>query len=266
MKRWLRFFCLFLCAAFFSFSCAGAEFEFTDERFQGVFTKENLDRIISEYELYDGWYWTTQPYIVQSFHGLEEKPGWTDTAVNVLGLTSFKPGYYGCRWNSNNVLPELPALGYGECYAFASFVGYLLSGEYNPHGHWDRYYSLEASGGLRIGDIVRTEFRGEDGRKYNHSAIVYSDNGKPVKMRAKPSTKCSLYWLVPVGSEVLVDEWGDEWSKITWSDIMGYMMTKFLRPTGGGDLYTVTVPHLTLYQAEALIEQYPGSSKTVERG
>ena len=89
-------------------------------------------------------------------------------------MTSFKPGYYGCRWNSNNVLPELPALGYGECYAFASFVGYLLSGEYNPHGHWDRYYSLEASGGLRIGDIVRTEFRGEDGRKYNHSAIVYS--------------------------------------------------------------------------------------------
>ena len=174
VKKWFRFLCLFVCAALIPVSCAGAEFEFSDERFQGVFTTENLDRIISEYELYDGWYWTTRPYIVQSFHGLEEKPGWTDTAVNVFGLTSFVPGYYGCRWNSNNVLPELPALGFGECYAFASFVGYLLSGEYNPHGHWDRYYSLETSGGLRVGDIVRTEFTGEDNKKYHHSAVVYS--------------------------------------------------------------------------------------------
>ena len=30
-------------------------------------------------------------------------------------------------------------------------------------------------------------------------ATVYAENGKPVKMRAEPSTGCSLYWIVPVG-------------------------------------------------------------------
>ena len=174
MKKWSRLFCLTVCAVFLCVTAASAEFEFSDERFQGAFTTENLDRIIEEYELHDGWYWTTHPYTVQTFHGQENKPGWTDTAVNVFGQTAYTPGYYGCRWNSNNVLPELPALGYGECYAFASFVGYLLSGEYNPHGHWTRYYSLETSGGLRVGDIVRTEFMGEDHKKYQHSAVVYS--------------------------------------------------------------------------------------------
>ena len=174
MAKWFRLFCLTVCAVFISFSAASAEFVFSDVRFQGTFTTENLDRIIEEYELYDGWYWTTPPYFVQTFHGLENKPGWTNTAANILGLTGYLPGYYGCRWNSNNVLPELPALGYGECYAFASFIGYLLSGEYNPHGHWNRYYSLETSGGLRVGDIVRTEFLGENQKKYQHSAVVYS--------------------------------------------------------------------------------------------
>ena len=40
-----------------------AEFIFSDTRFQNDFTTENIDRIIEEYEFYDGWYWTTQPDI-----------------------------------------------------------------------------------------------------------------------------------------------------------------------------------------------------------
>lgn len=97
-------------------------------------------------------------------------------------------------------------------------------------------------------------------------AIVVSENGKPVKMRAKPSTKCRLYWEVPVGSEVLILEWEDNWCHIQWAGQTGYMMSAFLRPTGGSDLYTVIIPHLTLYQAEALLERYPGSHMEIERG
>ena len=97
-------------------------------------------------------------------------------------------------------------------------------------------------------------------------AMVYAKNGKPVKMRAKPSTKCSLYWEVPVGSIVIVDKWGDEWSNITWNDIMGYMMTCFLTPCGDSGLYTVTVPHLTAEQADSLISVFPGAYKEPERG
>ena len=37
-----------------------APLSFEDTAFQGQFTTENLDRIIEEYELNDGWYWTTR--------------------------------------------------------------------------------------------------------------------------------------------------------------------------------------------------------------
>ena len=97
-------------------------------------------------------------------------------------------------------------------------------------------------------------------------AIVVSENGKPVKMRAKPSTKCRLYWEVPVGSEVLILAWEDNWCHIMWAGQTGYMMSAFLRPTGGSDLYTVIIPNLTVYQAEALLERYPGSHMEIERG
>ena len=97
-------------------------------------------------------------------------------------------------------------------------------------------------------------------------AVVTAENGKPVKMRAKPSTSCKLYWEVPCGSIVIVDEWGAEWSKITWDDRMGYMMTKFLSPQDDGELYTVIIPNLSLRQADELIELYPGAYMEKERG
>lgn len=90
------------------------------------------------------------------------------------------------------------------------------------------------------------------------TAIVSSANGKAVKMRAKPSMSCRLYWDVPNGSEVIVDEHGETWSKITWHDRMGYMLTNFLSfnetPT---DLVTVIIPGLTRDQANVLLIQYP---------
>ena len=173
MKIKFRFFSLVLCLMLLFSATASAGFEFSDDRFVGDFTTENLDRIIEEYELYDGWYWTTRPYVTQTFHALEDTPGWTSTAVNVYERRRYEQGYYGCRWNANIVIPEHPDLGWGECFGFASFIGYLLSGETNPHGRWTRFYSLKAAGDLRVGDIIRTEFDvGE--KSYHHSAVVYS--------------------------------------------------------------------------------------------
>lgn len=104
-------------------------------------------------------------------------------------------------------------------------------------------------------------------------AVVVADNGSTVKMRDKPSQGCNLYWDVPIGSEVIVDHWncntdkkGQLWSRITWNDMTGYMMSDFLRPADCGELYTVTITNLTLYQADALIARYPGSTKQSERG
>ena len=133
MKKY-QWFCLLLASVFLCVSPAFAAFDFEDTRFQGVFTTENLDRIIKEYELNDGWYWTTRPYVTQTFQGVEDAPGWTDTAVNVYKRPYYKAGVYGCRWGCN-------------------------------------------AGGVRVGDIVRTEFtavvKGKE-KKYYHSAVVYS--------------------------------------------------------------------------------------------
>ena len=87
---------------------------------------------------------------------------------------------------------------------------------------------------------------------------VFSENGKPVKMRAKPSTLCRTWWEVPNGSEVILMEPGDTWSEIIWAGRSGYMMTKFLREGEQVPLYTVTIKGLTKEQAEELARTYGG--------
>ena len=100
------------------------------------------------------------------------------------------------------------------------------------------------------------------------TAVVVADHGNTVKMRAKPSTKCNLYWDVPVGSVVTVKEHKDDWCKIVYDKITGYMMTQFLdfnpSPSPSTTLYTVHIPYLTKEQAQELLKQYPGSWMTEE--
>lgn len=95
------------------------------------------------------------------------------------------------------------------------------------------------------------------------TAVVYAESGKTVKMRNKPSTSCSLYWLVPCGTTAEILEWGDDWSHIRafaeGALRTGYMMSKFLirnDPPVGGE-YTVHIPNLTREQAQSLVAQYP---------
>lgn len=67
-------------------------------------------------------------------------------------------------------------------------------------------------------------------------ATVWSDNGKPVKMRAEPNQNCRLYDEVDVGTMVGVDAYncttdakGNQWSKVSYGTRKGwYIMTRFL--------------------------------------
>lgn len=103
-------------------------------------------------------------------------------------------------------------------------------------------------------------------------ATVYAENGKPVKMRAKPSTSCSLYWEVPCGAEVQVYDWeastdqnGITWSRIQWAGQDGYMMKKFLRAENDkGGSWTVTIRGLTFEEAEQLCMDW--NDATMKRG
>ena len=89
-------------------------------------------------------------------------------------------------------------------------------------------------------------------------AIVWAENGGTVKMRAKPSTLCRLYWDVPVGSQVILLEPGGTWSRIIWAGREGYMMTKFLRAYGEEPRYRVSIRGLHKATAEEIVAKYGG--------
>ena len=174
MKKKLLF--LFLACVFTLTLCsAGASEEpFRDKRFRGRYTTANIQAILDAYDLRDGWYWVSQARTPQTFRGEADTPGWTETTKTVMG-GAFQPtpGWYGCRWNLDEINPNAPnADGWGECFGFAQFIGYLLSGDRNPHGHWVAYTSIYDAGGLRPGDIVRVCYDGENGAR-QHSAVVY---------------------------------------------------------------------------------------------
>ena len=97
-------------------------------------------------------------------------------------------------------------------------------------------------------------------------ARVWADSGKTVKMRAKPSTLCRLYWDVPIGSEVVLVEPGDTWSGIIWAGQSGYMQSKFLRADNKVPLYTVIIKGRTKEEAQDLTGLYPGSYMEEEKG
>ncbi len=154
------------------------EFRFVDTRFRGVYTTENLDAILEAYDLNDGWYWVTKADIAQNYHGHENKKGWTQSSqfqAEAKGEDYFyNRGWYGCRWEWNEINGGMPnAFGWGECFGFCQFLGYLLSGEVNPHGKWQMFNSVWEAGGLRVGDIIRVEYSDEKGF-HQHSAMVYS--------------------------------------------------------------------------------------------
>ena len=89
-------------------------------------------------------------------------------------------------------------------------------------------------------------------------ATVVADKGSTVKMRAKPSTLCRLYWEVPVGAKVVLVEPEDTWSGIIYAGQSGYMMTKFLREGEQVPLYSVIIKNITKEQAEELARTYGG--------
>ena len=150
-----------------------------------------------------------------------------------------------------------------------------FSGKTIPNGGWNRVgLFTEKVSYPGINDPVSPDPPPEPvGPEY---ATVFAESGSTVKMRAKPSTSCGLYWDVPIGSEVVVNGWDvatdkndRKWSRITWAGQDGYMMSQFLQVKDEGpsaDTWTVIIPFLTVYQADALLARYPGSYKTKEGG
>lgn len=66
-------------------------------------------------------------------------------------------------------------------------------------------------------------------------AIVVSENGGYVKLRANPSTKCNLWDKIHPGTKATIVTFGYEWCKVNCGKRKGwYMMTEFLDVIGDG--------------------------------
>ena len=191
IRKFSIFFCIFaLWAGLFVSGPARAEetaaeteeepYVFTDTRFQGLYTTENLDAILAEYDLNDGWFWVTPPNVRQDYHGHENMKGWTETSSRVQMPFNYTKGWYGSRWDCESIDPFIPnASGTGECFGFAQFICYLLSGSRNPQGEWVSFRFVNEAKGLKVGDIVRVEYQ-DDAGLHQHSAVVYSVDGDKV--------------------------------------------------------------------------------------
>lgn len=65
-----------------------------------------------------------------------------------------------------------------------------------------------------------------------YTAVVATPDGNPVKMRAKPSKRHSLYWKIPNGEMVSVEgktmQNGMVWAIVRYGSRKGYVMNEFL--------------------------------------
>jgi len=107
-----------------------------------------------------------------------------------------------------------------------------------------------------FGDLMKVEYDsiGEDPQQPPTAydlAVVYSEDGNPVKLRQTPSTRLDYIAKVPAGAQVEVLESADGWSTIRWNGQRGYMMDKFLRVIGSltvdavqgdADIVTIALP------------------------
>lgn len=113
-----------------------------------------------------------------------------------------------------------------------------------------------------VGELPWVDYDGQaEDQPLTEWVRVCANSGKTVKMRAKPSTGCSLYWDVPVGAEVQLIEKGETWDRIRWAGQEGYMMNRFLSAgeTPGESLVTVVIKGLTREQAEEITAIYGGT-------
>ena len=106
-----------------------------------------------------------------------------------------------------------------KAVATSNFAGKTINGGWNRIGLW-----TAISYGEQIDSIIHGDKPGGE----TMVATVYSDNGKPVNFRKKPSTSAALVDQIPVGEQVEVTERGSDWCSCKWKGKTGYIMTQFL--------------------------------------
>lgn len=112
-----------------------------------------------------------------------------------------------------------------EAVATSNFSGKSISGGWNKIGLW-----LAVSYGEPIDSIIHGGEPSPEPEPGGETMIAttYTDNGKHVNFRKKPSRSAALVDQIPFGEQVEVTEKGSEWCSCKWKGKAGYIMTQFL--------------------------------------
>ncbi len=113
------------------------------------------------------------------------------------------------------------------CYS--KFAGKSIKGGWNRVGLYDRFDYGKSINWVLEHNGIGGEPPAENSEVIPLNGKVISENGKPVKLRQKPSTNCAVYWEIPVGADLVIMERGESWSKCATGGLVGWMMNQFIQ-------------------------------------
>ena len=113
------------------------------------------------------------------------------------------------------------------CVGESAFNGKSIRGGWNTVGLWRPLDYGQRINALLSGGGEVNQMTGKEDTAIKGAAAVSSPNGKPVRVRAKPSTGAETLTSLPAGSSVEVLETRGDWCRIAYAQT-GWMMKKFL--------------------------------------
>lgn len=114
------------------------------------------------------------------------------------------------------------------------------------------------------GDHVNAILAGKEEKTMEY-AVVHTEDGNPLKLRPRPSTKYAYVDKIPDGTQLLISETDGDWAHTTYNGHDGYVMTEFLR-FDGADGAVDGVERVTLTLTRATAEALYKALKTVFEG
>ncbi len=171
------------------------------------------------------------------------------------------------KWKYWGKLKEVNYASYGS---YGNNGGSAMGTQYQDEPELTAAVEAEfGNGGAtsgNAGDNAGGNADGAEAQAIASPATVFSENGLPVKLRAKPTTNCDMYDVVPSGTFVeLTGKEKDGWKQVNWGHRKGWwMMGQFLLDgnvtlTPGG--ITIRISGLTEAEADRLLQEYPQGFK-----
>ena len=114
-----------------------------------------------------------------------------------------------------------------------------------PNGGWNRVGLLNVFSYGKTWNEVTVPDVPSKKEAIPMKGTVTAKSGSTVKLRQKPGTDCTIYWNIPVGTEMEIVDQRENWSKCICSGLTGWMKNEFIRTGGEEDLPVAPEPSVS---------------------